>query len=96
MFWRIIWQLVPVGISTVSLPVQGAPPTNTFSSLLVQQRWQMLPPFTLLVSVLVAWPVTIRNPYEDQIRGLGTWFEHKLSLMTFHTFLKAVVLPLGM
>ena len=62
MVWRIILQEGLAGMSTVSLPVQGAPPTNGLSLVEVQQRWQMLLFATLLGSVLAALPASIRKP----------------------------------
>ncbi len=60
--WRIILQDGLAGISTVSEPVQGAPPTKGVSVVLVQQRWQMFAPCTLLGSVLAAFPASMRKP----------------------------------
>lgn len=62
MVCRIIWQFEPDGISTVSDPVHGAPPTNWSSFGEVQHRWQMFPELTLLGFVLAALPASIRNP----------------------------------
>lgn len=62
MVCRIILQEGSAGISTVSWPVQGAPPMNVFSSEAVQQRWQMLVASTEPGLVLTALPVSMRNP----------------------------------
>lgn len=43
-----------------------------FSFVLVQQRWHMFAPFTLLVSLLVALPATIRKPCRIQVRQQDT------------------------
>lgn len=89
---RIIWQFEPEGISTVSEPEHGAPPTNWSSVGEVQHRWQMLPELTLLGFVLAALPASIRNP----CRGcLATQSMNMVSDLAL-TFLKAVVFPLGM
>jgi len=60
--WRTILHWGLAGISTVSDPEQGAPPTNWLSFVEVQQRWQMLPLATLLSSVFAALPAIIRKP----------------------------------
>lgn len=62
MVWRMSLHLGSLGMATVSLPEQGAPPTKVLSEADVQQRWQILDSFTLLLSVLVADPASIRNP----------------------------------
>lgn len=62
MVWRIILHEGSAGMSTVSLPVQGAPPTNWLWFVEVQQRLQMLALVTLLTSVLAASPAIIRKP----------------------------------
>lgn len=69
MVCRIIWQFDPLGTSTVSEPVHGAPPTNWSSFGEVQQRWQMLPLLTELGFVFAALPASIRKPCEN---GLAT------------------------
>jgi hypothetical protein len=51
------------GMATVSLPEHGAPPTNVFSDAAFQQRWQIFADLTLLLSVLVAEPTSIRKPF---------------------------------
>jgi hypothetical protein len=61
--WRISLHFGSLGMATVSLPEQGAPPTNWLSEAEVQHRWQMLESLTLLVSVLVAEPTSIRKPF---------------------------------
>lgn len=91
MVCRIIWQLEPDGISTVSEPEHGAPPTNWSSVGEVQHRWQMLPELTLLGFVLAALPASIRKPCRS---GSDTQSMSMASDMTL-TFLKAVVFPLG-
>lgn len=62
MVCRIIWQFDPLGTSTVSEPVHGAPPTNWSSFGEVQHLWQMLPLLTELTFVLAALPASIRKP----------------------------------
>jgi hypothetical protein len=62
MVWRIILHVVDIGMSTVSLPEQGAPPTNVFSFVEVQQRWHMFPEATFLASVFTALPAIMRKP----------------------------------
>ena len=62
MVWRIILQRVSCGIPTVSVPLQGAPPTKGVSLVDVQQRWQMLPLATWLSSVFAALPANMRKP----------------------------------
>lgn len=91
MVCRIIWQFEPNGISTVSEPEHGAPPTNWSSFDEVQHRWQMLPLLTELGFVLAALPASMRKPYR---RGLATQSVIMTSEIT-PTFLKAVVFPLG-
>lgn len=88
---RIIWQFEPDGISTVSEPEQGAPPTNWSSFDEVQHRWQILPELTLLGFVLAALPASIRKPCGS---GSATQSTNTASDIT-PTFLKAVVFPLG-
>lgn len=91
MVCRIIWQLEPIGISTVSEPEHGAPPTNWSSFGEVQHRWQMLPELTLLGFVLAALPASIRKPYRiDSVTQ-----SMSMPSETTPTFLKAVVFPLG-
>lgn len=85
------------GISTVSFPEQGAPPTKVFSFGDVQQRWQIFPFVTLLGSVLEALPASIRKPYTFHVskphrRAFVALRDHRACL----TFLNAVVFPLGM
>ena len=50
-------------MATVSLPVQGAPPTKLLSLVEVQQRWQIALLSTLLGSVFEAFPAIMRKPY---------------------------------
>jgi hypothetical protein len=56
-----------LGIATVSEPEQGAPPTKVLSEGEVQHRWQMLASLTLLLSVLVAEPTSIRKPFLNAV-----------------------------
>jgi len=63
MVWRMSLHFGSFGMATVSEPVQGAPPTNVLSELDVQQRWHMFEPLTLLASVFVAEPASIRKPF---------------------------------
>lgn len=91
MVCRIIWQFEPDGISTVSEPEHGAPPTNWSSLAEVQHRWQMLPELTLLGFVLAALPASIRKPCRSCSATQSTSTVSHVTL----TFLKAVVFPLG-
>jgi hypothetical protein len=50
-------------MATVSVPVQGAPPMKVLSDGEVQHRWQILESLTLLLSVLVAEPASMRKPF---------------------------------
>lgn len=67
MVCRMSLHLGPLGMATVSLPVQGAPPIKVFSLVEVQHRWQMLESLTLDGSVLVADPASIRNPFLNAV-----------------------------
>lgn len=91
MVCRIIWQFEPDGISTVSEPEHGAPPTNWSSLAEVQHRWQMLPELTLLGFVLAALPASIRKPYKSCSVNQSIFMASDI----IPTFLKAVVFPLG-
>jgi hypothetical protein len=62
-------QLGSAGISTVSVPVQGALPTNLLSSVEVQHLWQMFPEETFDLSVFAALPANIRKPFNVSIHG---------------------------
>jgi hypothetical protein len=61
--WRMSLHLGSLGMATVSLPEQGAPPTNVLSEGEVQHLWQMLESLTLLLSVFVAEPTSMRKPF---------------------------------
>lgn len=101
MVWRIILQDLEAGMSTVSDPVQGAPPTKGLSVYEVQQRWQMLAFGVLLGSVLAALPASIRKPYKmcysiSRCHCVVFGNKTKLKTSSLLTFLKAVTFPLGM
>jgi hypothetical protein len=67
MVWRMSLHLGSLGMATVSLPVQGAPPTKVDSEGEVQHRWQMFESLTLLGSVLAAEPASMRKPFLNAV-----------------------------
>jgi hypothetical protein len=85
MVWRIIWQLLAMGMSTVSVPEQGAPPTKVLSFVDVQQRWHIFPAATFPGSEFAAFPATMRKPYDYLKQAIDFWRK-------WLTFLNAVTL----